>query len=253
MSEQTNMITHLNRVVDCATIEEVWKLHTERMAAFGFSRLLYGYTSYRTGNSFGDRGDMLILSNHHPDYVKKFIDDQLYFHAPMVRWAAENVGACSWSWMRDNMDALSSSERKVLEFNKMMGVVAGYSISFRDTSPRAKGAIALTAPEDTSQSEVDAYWETHGDEITVLNKVAHLKITTLPRATHSRSLTKRQREVLEWVGDGKTMQDIAILMDLTPATVEKHLRLAREALDVETTAQAVLKASVNRQIFVVEP
>ena len=31
--------------------------------------------------------------------------------------------------------------------------------------------------------------------------------------------------------------------------VEKHLRLAREALDVETTAQAVLKASLQRQIF----
>jgi LuxR family transcriptional regulator len=41
-------------------------------------------------------------------------------------------------------------------------------------------------------------------------------------------------------------------MDLTPATVEKHLRLARESLDVETTAQAVLKASFQNQIFLLE-
>jgi len=65
-----------------------------------------------------------------------------------------------------------------------------------------------------------------------------------------RPLTRRQREVLEWVGDGKTVQDIALLMGLTPATVEKHLRLAREALEVGTTAQAVLKASYQNQIFV---
>ncbi|MFV0358632.1 MAG: LuxR family transcriptional regulator, partial [Tropicimonas sp.] len=39
---------------------------------------------------------------------------------------------------------------------------------------------------------------------------------------------------------------------LTPATIEKHLRLAREALDVMTTAQAVLKASFLNQIFIVE-
>ena len=65
-------------------------------------------------------------------------------------------------------------------------------------------------------------------------------------------LTNRQREVLEWVGDGKTTQDIATIMDLTPATVEKHLRLARESLDVETTAQAVLKASFQNQIFLLE-
>jgi LuxR family transcriptional regulator len=41
-------------------------------------------------------------------------------------------------------------------------------------------------------------------------------------------------------------------MGLTPATIEKHLRLARDALEVETTAQAVLKASMQNQIFRIE-
>ena len=41
-------------------------------------------------------------------------------------------------------------------------------------------------------------------------------------------------------------------MGLTPATVEKHLRLARQALSVETTAQAVLKAAFQNQIFFLE-
>jgi LuxR family transcriptional regulator len=65
-------------------------------------------------------------------------------------------------------------------------------------------------------------------------------------------LTKRQREALEWVGDGQTMQDTAMLMGLTVATVEKHLRLARDTLAVDTTAQAVLKASFSNQMFVLE-
>jgi LuxR family transcriptional regulator len=39
-------------------------------------------------------------------------------------------------------------------------------------------------------------------------------------------------------------------MGLTTATVEKHLRKAREALQVETTARAVMKASLQRQFFV---
>ena len=58
--------------------------------------------------------------------------------------------------------------------------------------------------------------------------------------------------MLEWVGDGKTVQDTAVIMGLTPPTVEKHLRLARQALNVETTAQAVLKAAFQNQIFVLE-
>ena len=105
---------------------------------------------------------------------------------------------------------------------------------------------------DQTQDDVDAIWEEHGDDIHLMNNIAHLKILTLPYSTPTRSLTKRQREALEWVGDGKTTQDIALLMGLTSATVEKHLRLAREALAVETTAQAVMKAAFQNQMFVLE-
>ncbi|MFP3656183.1 LuxR C-terminal-related transcriptional regulator, partial [Burkholderia sp. SIMBA_052] len=78
------------------------------------------------------------------------------------------------------------------------------------------------------------------------------KILTLPYNAPNRGLTRRQREVLQWVGDGKTTQDIALLMGLTTATIEKHLRLAREALSVETTAQAILKAALHNQMYAIE-
>ena len=70
------------------------------------------------------------------------------------------------------------------------------------------------------------------EEIFRLNHIAHLKITSLPETNHGRSLTKRQREVLQWVADGKTIQDIATIMGLSLATIEKHLKLARDALNV---------------------
>ena len=151
-----------------------------------------------------------------------------------------------------HQQALSPAEQRVIEFNNAMNVKVGYTISFRSVSARSKGAIALTAREGMSQDEIDAVWAEHGRDIHLMNNVAHLKILTLPYETPRRSLTKRQREALEWVGDGKTMQDIAILMGLASATVEKHLRLAREALAVETTAQAVLKAAFANQMFILE-
>ena len=73
---------------------------------------------------------------------------------------------------------------------------------------------------------------------------------SLPHLTTSgKRLTNCQREALEWVSDGKTTQYIATLMGLTQATVEKHLRLARKVLGVETTAQAVIRAAFQNQIF----
>lgn len=235
-------------------IEELWDLHTTLMAKYGFDRLIYGYTRYRTATSLGDPDDFVLLTNHKSDYSDVFIGEGLYFHAPMVRWALDNDGACSWSVMHEmaQTNTMTGPERKVLEFNLQQGVTAGYSISFKSISPRTKGAIALTGREGLSQDDIDAIWARHGDDIIVLNTITHLRILSLPYAAPGQSLTNRQREVLGWVGDGKTIQDIALLLGLTGATVEKHLRLARDSLNVETTAQAVLKAAFQNQMFILD-
>ena len=246
-------IGFLDDVLRASSIEEIWALHIKRMADFGFDRLIYAFTRFRMANRLlSDPDDSLILSNHHPDYLAEFVQGGLYQEAPMVRWAANNVGAQSWRLMIEAMKntTLTPVERRVAELNRRFNLTAGYSISFRDVSVRAKGAIGLCARAGLTQEDVDVIWARHGREITVLNNVIHLRISALPHFS-GKGLTDRQREALEWVGDGKTTQDIATIMGLTAATIEKHLRLAREALDVDTTAQAVLKASFRNQIFVV--
>jgi LuxR family transcriptional regulator len=96
---------------------------------------------------------------------------------------------------------------------------------------------------------VEDIWAERRQEILAVANMMHLKIVNMPGANRRRPLTQRQREALEWVADGKTTQDVAMLMQISPAMVEKHLRLAREALDVETTAQAVAKAALLNMIF----
>lgn len=250
----TDIVRYLERVIATTKVEDLWDLHVEKMQTYGFDRLIYGFTRYGGSASVGCPEDWLILSTQSPEYMRAFIDEGLYFNAPMLRWALENKGACSWRWMTDpdRINSLTPSERRVLEFNKSMGVTAGYTISFLSVSERVKGAIALTAKVGMSQDEVDRIWADHSCQILLMNNVMHLKLQTLPYSG-GRNLTKRQREVLQWVGDGKSIQDIALLLGRTPATVEKHLRLAREALGVETTAQAVLKAAQYNQMFVTEP
>jgi len=245
---------YLQTVAHCPSLEALWDAHTAKMNEYGFDRLIYGFTRYRTSTSLGDPEDFVILTNHDRSYTDEFLGNGLYVHAPMVRWALTHEGACSWAVMHDMIASrtLTAAERRVLDFNREQDVTAGYSVSFKSISARSKGAIALTGKRGMSQAEVDAVWDEHGADIQLMNEIAHLKILTLPYTGPGRTLTRRQRETLEWVGDGKTMADIAVLMGLTSATVEKHLRLAREALAVETTAQAVLKAAFANQMFVLE-
>ena len=249
------ILDYIEAITKAETLEQLWDMHTARMAQYGFDRLIYGYTSFRTSVSLGDTEDFMVLSNHDREYLDRFLGDGLYFNAPMMAWTLKNDGACSWSWVIDRAEKglLTDKEMRVHRINEEMDVTAGYTISFPSMSSRSKGAIAMTAERGLTQTEIDKIWQEQGRLIELANNVAHLKILSLPYENPKRSLTKRQREVLEWVGDGKTTQDIAGLLNLAPATVEKHLRLAREALNVQTTAQALLKASFLHQIYKPNP
>ncbi|MDC0737195.1 LuxR family transcriptional regulator [Cognatishimia sp. SS12] len=247
-------LRYLAELTSATSLEALWAMHVAKMADYGFDRLIYGFTNFRVNRKLGDPEDFIVLSNHCPDYLERFFGERMFLHGPMIHWALENDGACSWGHIAEKLQkkTLTDQELAVLEFNQSFGVTAGYTISFKSVSQRAKGAIGLTGPAGTSQAALDAIWAEHGAALQLMNNVLHLKILTLPYENPKRALTRRQREVLEWVSDGKTVQDIATLIGRTPATVEKHLRLAREALAVETTAQAVLKASLQRQMFIVE-
>ncbi|MEM9318157.1 MAG: LuxR family transcriptional regulator [Pseudomonadota bacterium] len=237
------------------SVDELWRHHTAVMAEYGFDRLFYAYSAFRRKGTFGDPDDALVLTNHDPQYVEAFVNKGLFRAGPMMNWANENVGAMSWGVVHDVLSSCSMNEaqRTVLALNRRYGLNAGYTISFPMAKKHSSAGIGLTARADMTQRDVDTLWVKHGEAIEVLNHVAHLCITQLPATGQSRVLTRRQTEVLEFVADGKTIQDIALILERNAATVEKHLRGARDTLGVETTAQAVRKASVLNQIFLLEP
>ena len=245
----------ITRIASSNALEICWQLGCEALGWFGFDQINYGFTRFRHADAIGDPADVLFLTNHDSAHVKAYFDSGFFSRTPMFRWVRQNVGAMSWRWAHEQRIAgnLTPEEIAAMDENMKLGVTAGYSIGFAPTSSRSKGAAGLTARKGLSQDDVDAIWAEHGDQILALANTLHLKITQLPFPVQRRPLTERQRQALEWVADGKTTQDIAILMEISPAMVEKHLRLARDALSVETTAQAVAKASVMNQIFILDP
>lgn len=242
------MIDHIEKLLSLREIDAIWHEHCKQMAGYGFDRLLYAFTRFHKLHAFGNLDDMLILSNHDPDYLKVYIGERLFESAPMVKHAATHEGAFSWSLVGEMKRAgqLSPAELAATEFNRQHGVQAGYSISFPDTTAH-KGGIGLCARAGLTQVDVEAIWARHRRDITVLNTIFHLQVSSLPFARNL--LSNRQREALEGVANGKTTADIAEAMGVSIPTVEKHLRRAREALAAETTAQAVLKATMQQQLF----
>ncbi len=247
----TQILSLLTRIAEAETSSVVWDIACSQYRAWGFSRANYGFTRFKSHRSIGDPDDALFLTTSDPDYVKRYFLNNFYARTPVFRWAERNSGSCTWTWVKAAYDArtLPPDEAETVRQNAAIGVVAGISVSFPTVSMRAKGALGLIADPGFDHAAVDAFHAVHRQELEALSYMMHLKLIQLPYTARRRALTYRQREALEWVADGKTSQDIAVLMGVSAAMVEKHLRLAREALDVGTTAQAVAKAALMNQIF----
>lgn len=56
------------------------------------------------------------------------------------------------------------------------------------------------------------------------------------------AITQREAEILAWVREGKTNQEIALILQLSPLTVKNHARNIFKKLGVSTRSQAVARA-----------
>jgi Response regulator containing a CheY-like receiver domain and an HTH DNA-binding domain len=66
-----------------------------------------------------------------------------------------------------------------------------------------------------------------------------------PPVLQDKSLTARQREVLQLVAEGMTVKEIASTLNLSPKTVEFHKSQIMTQLDLHTTAELTKYALVH--------
>ncbi len=106
---------------------------------------------------------------------------------------------------------------------------------------------AFTLAVDERSLGLDRFVESSQDmlEAVGLNYHAHVSAKigcTAPNGQQGYPLTQRERQCLAWIADGKTMQDIADLLDVTPRGVKFHLDNARRNLAALTLPHAVALA-----------
>ena len=62
------------------------------------------------------------------------------------------------------------------------------------------------------------------------------------RAKNSTQLSEREKEVLRWFGDGKTSEQIGIILNLSHSTINFHFRNAMRKLGTHNKTSTVVKA-----------
>lgn len=241
-------------IIYSQSMSEMWTHHIENMREFGFDRMIFASTPFSSHDDWGDPDDRMVLANYPAPVVDAFLADRLHQKAAKIARPELGVGAYSWrnAYAKSTPDVpLTADENRHRALCEEWDITAGYTIWFNEIGQRRKAVLGLCARRGLSQKEIDDIWARDGQEIHALCSIMHLKASTLPAPSHRDLLTARQREVLNLVADGHSVLAVANILDRSPGTIEKHLRLAREALNAETTANAVRKAAELNQLFMI--
>ena len=245
MGQESRLATFCERILSCDTVEAAWQALGAEMERFGFDRMMFGMNNVGTEGRLEPIGDALVLVRGEQAYTDAYLESGFYRDAPFIAWAAGHRGALGWDDARVGLtpEQLAETRPGMVALMQRYGLKAGYNLSLAEPETSDVAVLSLAARAGLDQAAVDRAWAETGATVEMMCRLFYLRVKALPRPVPMRPLTGRQKEALRWFAAGKSTRDIAQIMGISMATVEKHLSGARAAFDVGSTAQAVNKAT----------
>ena len=189
-----------------------------------------------------DFGPLVVGTNFPPEWIERHIAKEYLRDDPVGRAAFQSTTPFDWHTAIE-LFGQSDRARKIVRESYEFGLVDG--ITFPCIDLRNRAAVASLVAD--RRVDIAPYLVVILQGIIPLLYSRLWEIAELQRPEETR-LTPRQREVLRWLVAGKTLDDIAAIMDISHSTVRFHLSSAREKLGGDTLPQLVALTMRERQI-----
>lgn len=169
------------------------------------------------------------------EFQKTYFGDDYRSRDPIPRLTFENGPVLTWT----QAEALAGEEGDAADYlaeTRQAGV--DNWIAFALFGPHNRdGFAALRFAEDP-----DGFDAIRKAGIQALLQIAHLQLCRLSEGRHGVSLSDREREVLRWMGRGKSAQDIATILEISPETVRTYTRRIYDKLETNDRVTATVRA-----------
>ena len=253
LEEYTN---YSSKILFSETIDQAWTAYQEFLKQIGFEKIIYLSSHFSGKKNWGNPKDTLILSNHDNGYNHSLLNEKTNFLRthPNFKMLLQNPGSeTTWTTV-DSKIIKSEIVESLVHLNNKYNIKNGIQFSLEQIKPESACVIMLNGKSDIPQKKLNSIWAKRKGKIILLSKILQLSIRNLPYANNSLGprhniLTTRQIEILSLLAGGNSIVQISKFLNLSIPTIDKHLKLARLNLDVNTSAQAVSKALTERMLF----
>lgn len=178
-------------------------------------------------------------TNYPPDWIEYYSRFNLIAHDPIIAFAPRATNATNWSEI-NNLRCVSADQKRVLSLATEHGIHSGMFMGFVNLSGDTQVVVfASSQPREFSQADL------HEATVAGLYLSQRLRKSLICKqrdAYVDNVFTSRELECLTWAAIGKSSDEISAIIDITPNTVNFHMKKAMKKLDASTRMLAVVKA-----------
>lgn len=216
---------------DCeAILEYVYSTCREEGASWFSYHFTPAFESPTSKNAF------VWAKNYPLKYQKLYIGEDFRSRDPVPRLTFERGPILTWSAARSAAEGDRDAQVYLDQLDEL-GI--DNWVGFALFGPRNRDGFAVARfGDDPARFETGRLQAVHS-----LLLAAHLQICRIMDSGEpSVTLSEREREVLEWMGRGKSATDIATILEISPETVRTYTRRIYDKLQTNDRVTATVRA-----------
>ena len=189
------------------------------------------------------RGIPFVETTYSEEWVKHYFEQRYFEIDPVVKTSIKTILPTDWS----------SLDRNSAKIAKMFDEAASGGVGNQGLSVPIRGPNGELALFSVTAELANREWALFKRELMPLLQMlahhVHQNFLLRHKITFDDPrLSKREAEVLEWAANGKSVDDIAAILEISKHTVKSHLEICRYKLGGLNTAHAVARA-VQRNLI----
>lgn len=221
--------TILSRIHTVESRAQLWHVLLKYLHAIGVKMASYHATH-------ADGTPMEIKTDGFPEtWLCKYINQNLVHIDPVPALAARLATPLYWHDVAD-LAPSSADSRRYLAMLEQAHI--GDGVAFYAFGPAMQNAyVGLGFGKERIELSSEVLWA-----IQCVAQAGHLKACALlAQTTQPITLTPREHEVLRWIARGKSNSVIAEILEISPHTVDTHIRRIYAKLNVNDRTSAAIR------------
>lgn len=216
--------------------QEVFDIFIQTLSTLGYNRVLYSLlTDHQSINRKAGHG---IVNNYPEDWLTYYNQNNYIIADPVVKNAYCDPAAFTWKNLIKTKN-LSKIEKKIMAESNEAKLLDGVGVAIYGVNAEISG-VGLASSTGGIQHDKNTL-----SIIRLIVNQFHFTYTEFEKTKPIEkfiALTPREREILLWGAEGKTIPVMASILGISENTINFHLKNIHYKLNVTDRTQAVVKA-----------